>query len=95
MTVRIPPASPNVSSEVWTIDFRETAPALANETMFVDDPRKAMFGGLSVGIPGEVHGLAEAHNRWGSLPWSRLVQPSVDLAAGWHVGKELGIRLPV
>ena len=95
MTIRIPPTTPNSSSEVWSIDFRETAPALANKTMFVDDPKSAMFGGLSVGVPGEVLGLEEAHKRWGFLPWSRLVQPSVDLASGWNVGKELGKRLPV
>ncbi|KAL5523970.1 hypothetical protein ACEPAG_8143 [Sanghuangporus baumii] len=94
MTVRIPPAFPSASSEVWSIDFRETAPALANKTMFVNDPNASMFGGLSVGVPGEVRGLAEAHSRWGSLPWPRLVQPSVELAAGWNVGKELGKRLP-
>lgn len=93
MTVRIP--TPTNSSEVWTIDFRETAPALSNTTMFVDDPYSSMFGGLSVGVPGEVRGLAEAHKRWGSLPWSRLVQPSAALASGWKVGRELGLRLEV
>lgn len=95
MTVRIPPSAPNTSSEVWSIDFRETAPALATKNMYVNDPKSSMFGGLSVGVPGEVRGLEEAHGLWGSLPWARLVQPSVDLAAGWEVGKELGKRLPV
>ena len=95
MTVRIPPQSLNATSEVWTIDFRETAPALSNTTMYVDNPKASMFGGLSVGVPGEVRGLAEAHQRWGSLPWERLVQPSVDLAAGRNITKELGIRLEV
>ncbi|KAI0266757.1 gamma-glutamyltranspeptidase [Gloeopeniophorella convolvens] len=93
MTVRVPPSSPGVASEVWTMDFREMAPALANASMYVGDPVKAMFGGLSVGVPGEVRGLAEAHSRWGKLPWRRVVQPSVDLAAGWPVGVELGRRL--
>ena len=95
MTVRLPPSTPGAESEVWTIDFRETAPALANTTMYVDNPESSMFGGLSVGVPGEVRRLAEAHKRWGSLPWNRLVQPSVDLASGWNVTKELGIRLEV
>ncbi|KAH8119485.1 gamma-glutamyltranspeptidase-domain-containing protein [Phellopilus nigrolimitatus] len=94
MTIRVPPSSPNASSDVWSIDFRETAPAQANSTMYVDDPESSLFGGLSVGVPGEVLGLAEAHSRWGSLPWAQLVQPSVDLASGWKVGKELGRRLP-
>ncbi|KAG1751511.1 gamma-glutamyltranspeptidase [Suillus paluster] len=93
MTVRIPPSSEGGSSEVYTIDFRETAPALANSTMYKDDPDAARWGGLSVGVPGEMRGLQEAHRRWGTLPWARLVQPSVDLAAEWTVDIELARRL--
>lgn len=94
MTVRIPP-SPGHPSEVYTIDFRETAPALANTSMYVKFPDSSKFGGLAVGIPGEVRGLEEAHHRWGSLPWDRLVEPSVSLAKGWEVDKELSKRIPV
>lgn len=93
MTVRIPPSSEGGSSEVYTIDFRETAPALANSTMYKDDPDAARWGGLAVGVPGEMRGLQEAHGRWGKLPWARLVQPSVDLAAEWTVDIELARRL--
>jgi len=93
MVVRLPP-KPNATSEAWTIDFRETAPRQANSTMFVANPRLAIFGGLAVAIPGELRGLEEAHRRWGRLPWSRLVQPSVRLAQGWEVDKELGRRIP-
>lgn len=95
MTVRIPPESANASSTVWTIDFRETAPAKSNATMYKSNPDLARFGGLAVGVPGEVKGLEEAHRRWGSLPWARLVNPSVELAAGWSVGIELGRRIQV
>jgi len=95
MTVRIPTSSEGGSSEVYTIDFRETAPALANRTMYKDDPMSARWGGLSVGIPGELRGLEEAHGRWGKLPWARLVQPSADFAAEWTVDKELARRLQV
>ncbi|PPQ98636.1 hypothetical protein CVT24_003969 [Panaeolus cyanescens] len=94
MTIRIPPANSSASSQAFTIDFRETAPALSNTTMFKDNPHASQIGGLSVGVPGEVRGLSEAHKRWGSLPWSRLVQPSIDLARGWHVDRELGKRIP-
>lgn len=95
MTIRIPPSSPESDSEVWAIDFRETAPGKANATMYIENPLSSVYGGLSVGVPGELRGLEEAHKRWGSLPWKRLVQPSVDLASGWPVGKELGKRIPV
>ena len=95
MTIRVPPGPDSNSSEVYTIDFRETAPALANMTMYASDPKLAIIGGLSVGVPGEVRGLQEAYTRWGSLPWKRLVEPSVSLAAGFKVGRELGKRIPV
>ena len=95
MTVRIPPKEKGGESEVWNIDFRETAPALANATMYVEDPMKAMFGGLSVAVPGEVRGLGEAHRRWGKLPWARLVQPVAEVAADWTMGPELSRRIHV
>lgn len=94
MTVRIPPTNASAKSEVYTIDFRETAPALANTTMYTADPQSAAYGGLAVGVPGEVKGLEEAHRRWGTLPWKRLVEPSISLAAGWEVDRELGKRIP-
>lgn len=94
MTVRIP-KGPGEASEAWTIDFRETAPRLANSTMFNDDPLSAIFGGLSVGVPGELRGLQEAHRRWGKLPWKKLVEPSIALAKGWKVDKELARRILV
>ncbi|KAI0374193.1 gamma-glutamyltranspeptidase [Pilatotrama ljubarskyi] len=93
MTVRIPPSSPNVSSEVFAVDFRETAPALSNKTMYVDDPLAARWGGLAVGVPGELRGLEEAHRRWGKMPWKRLVEPAVELAKGWTVQVELARRI--
>ena len=66
--------------EAYTIDFRETAPRAANATMFGKDPLTSLFGGLAVGVPGELRGLEEAHRRWGRLPWKRLVMPSAELA---------------
>lgn len=76
-----------------TIDFRETAPAAAFPTMFKDDPMAARWGGLAVGVPGELKGLEEAHRRWGRLPWHKLVEPSVKLAEGTWVSQELESRL--
>ena len=76
-----------------SIDFRETAPAAANKTMYVGRVPKAQFGGLAVGVPGELRGLQMAHRRYGRLPWKRLVQPSVELAKSATVSKELARRL--
>ncbi|KAI0793219.1 gamma-glutamyltranspeptidase [Abortiporus biennis] len=93
MTIRIPSKEPADSSQVYNIDFREVAPALANKTMYVNDPSSARFGGLGVGTPGELRGLQEAHRRWGKLDWKQLVLPSVELAKGWKVPVELGRRI--
>jgi gamma-glutamyltranspeptidase/glutathione hydrolase/leukotriene-C4 hydrolase len=95
MTVRIPPNSTHNTSEVWTIDFREAAPGLANKNMYVDDPDTSRFGALAIAVPGELRGLEEAHRRWGTLPWKRLVTPAAELAAGWTVDRELARRIQV
>ncbi|KAG6917829.1 hypothetical protein DXG01_000889 [Tephrocybe rancida] len=94
MTVRIPPSSSGGPSEVFTIDFREVAPALANASMYHDSPNLSRYGGLAVAVPGEVLGLEEAHRRWAKLSWQRLIQPSINLAEGWQVDRELGRRIP-
>ncbi|KAL1696251.1 gamma-glutamyltranspeptidase [Schizophyllum commune] len=94
MTVRLPPKEDGEESEVWTINYRETAPAAANTTMFIENPNASRFGGLASAVPGEILGLETAHQMWGKLPWKRLVQPAAELAAGWEVDRELGRRLP-
>lgn len=95
MIVRIPPNETSQVSQVFTIDFRETAPAAANSTMFEKNTNSSIFGGLGVGVPSELRGLEEAHKRWGKLPWKELVMPGARLAAGWKVGRELARRIQV
>jgi len=36
--------------------------------------------GKGVMVPGALHGLESIHQRFGKLPWSRLVQPAIALA---------------
>jgi gamma-glutamyltranspeptidase / glutathione hydrolase / leukotriene-C4 hydrolase len=96
MTIRIPPSNLSANNSlVYTIDFREVAPASSNSTMFKSNPQSSKFGGLAIGVPGELRGLEEAHRRWGTLPWMRLFAPSISLAQGWEVDTELGKRIPV
>ena len=96
MTVRLPASMTNTtSSEAYTIDFREVAPLAAHEKMYVGQPDAARWGGLSVGVPGELRGLQKAHELWGTVPWKDLVAPVAELAKGWIVQKELERRIEV
>nr|WP_092100324.1 gamma-glutamyltransferase [Pontibacter chinhatensis] len=75
----------SASGEVATLDFRETAPAKASETMYQDSLGNVVEGlstrgHLAAGVPGSVDGMVKIHEKFGSLPWAELVQPAVDLA---------------
>src|SRR5437773_1213940 len=74
---------------VRTLDFREAAPSGATRSMYVDSAgnvlASSLTGPLSVGVPGTVAGLFEAHRRFGRLPWKELVAPAVLLARDGHV----------
>jgi gamma-glutamyltranspeptidase/glutathione hydrolase len=68
-------------------DGRETAPAAASPDRFLVDGRprpfeQAVFGGLSVGVPGALRALEALHHRHGRLPWGHLFGPSIKLATG-------------
>lgn len=82
-------------SDKKVIDFRETAPAASHEDMYKSDAMLARIGGLAVGVPAELRGLEEAYQRWGKLPWARLVEPAIKLAEGTSVSRELERRLKV
>jgi gamma-glutamyltranspeptidase / glutathione hydrolase len=58
--------------------YRETAPAAAFPTMFNKEDTQYMY--KSVAVPGTVRGFGLAHQRFGTLPWSRLLVPAIALA---------------
>jgi gamma-glutamyltranspeptidase / glutathione hydrolase len=67
------------------INFRETAPAAATATMYLDpagkpDPERSRRGYLAVGVPGTVMGLDRAAREYGSLPRVALLAPAIALA---------------
>ena len=71
---------------IASLDYRETAPARANRDMYLDAqgnvvPNLSIEGHLAAGVPGTVDGMVKAHQKYGSLPWEKLVQPAVNLAA--------------
>jgi gamma-glutamyltranspeptidase/glutathione hydrolase len=69
-----------------TYDGRETAPRAATPERFLlpdGQPRtfgNAVFGGLSVGVPGAVRLMGEAHRAHGKLPWRELLAPALKIA---------------
>jgi gamma-glutamyltranspeptidase / glutathione hydrolase len=85
------------------IDYRETAPAAATSTMFLDaqgnaDPSKSRDSALSVGVPGTVAGLAMAHEKYGSgkFTLADLIAPAIYLAQnGFLVEDDTADSLPL
>ena len=89
-------------NEATAIDYRETAPAAATRTMFLDengevDPHKSRDTALAVGVPGTVAGLALALERYGSgkFTLAQLMAPAITLARdGFVVDDDLADSLP-
>ncbi len=73
------------TGETFAIDSREKAPAAATPTMFGNlDFGTASTSGVSVGVPGPLKGLDLALKRWGTMPFSRVVEPGWKLAKYGH-----------
>jgi gamma-glutamyltranspeptidase / glutathione hydrolase len=74
---------------VRALDFREAAPSGARSDMYVDSAgnvtASSLTGHLSVGVPGSVAGMFEAHRKFGRLPWADVVAPAITLAREGHV----------
>ena len=82
--------------QLHTLDGRETAPAAADASYFLDANgaplkwREAMVGGRAVGVPGTLHLLHTAHNLFGGKPWAELFKPGITLASeGFNVSPRL------
>ncbi|MGD8862354.1 MAG: gamma-glutamyltransferase [Myxococcales bacterium] len=73
---------------VSAIDYREMAPGAASSDMYLDEKgevtRESLVGPRAAGIPGTVAGMALAHERYGTLPWAKLLLPAIELAAEGH-----------
>ena len=73
------------------LDFREKAPLAATADMYLDAEGRVtdagVIGYLASGVPGSVAGMEAAWKRFGSLPWSDLLQPAIRLARdGFVIG---------
>ena len=86
----------NSTNKITTLDGRETAPLNVDEKMFQDSNGKAIkffdavVGGKSVGTPGTLALLENAHKKWGKIKWSILFEDAIELAdKGFVVSKKL------
>jgi gamma-glutamyltranspeptidase/glutathione hydrolase len=81
----------NKRKEMTTFDGRETAPAAATSSLFLDKQNKplkwidAVVGGRSVGVPGVVATFKKAHDKYGKLPWATLFEQAITLAENGFV----------
>jgi gamma-glutamyltranspeptidase / glutathione hydrolase len=97
MVVHLAKTSQNIA-----IDYRETAPAAASASMFLDtqgnpDPAKSRDSALSIGVPGTVAGLALAYEKYGSgnLSLAELIAPAITLARnGVEIVDDIADTLP-
>src|SRR5690554_5131733 len=74
------------SQKLYSLDARETAPEEADENLFLNEQGQpvrwidAVVGGRSVGTPGIVKGLEEAHQHFGKLAWPQLFESAIELS---------------
>lgn len=83
---------------VAALDDRSSAPASATGEMFLDAGGelgdRSVQGHLAAAVPGSVKGLWKAHERYGRLAWSDLVEPAVTLARGFAVQERFTRSFP-
>jgi gamma-glutamyltranspeptidase/glutathione hydrolase len=88
-----------MGNQVAALDFRETAPAAAHRDMFVDEHGdlirgRSLIGPLAAGVPGSPKGLHALHQRFGTLPWKRVVAAAIRLAdEGFVISQEVAEKL--
>ena len=80
------------NGQLLSIDYREKAPGTASRDMYIDPDGKARTdksqdGHLASGVPGTVAGIFASY-KYAKLPFVKLIQPAIDLAAKGFVISE-------
>jgi gamma-glutamyltranspeptidase/glutathione hydrolase len=73
------------TGQIHVIDYREVAPAAATRDMYLDAkgdviPGASDVGHLAAAVPGTVAGLHLAQQKYGKLPWKKVVAPAIKWA---------------
>ena len=73
------------NGKTGALDYRERAPINSTRDMYLDQNNNiieglSMIGGLSVGVPGTIAGIFEAHEKFGTLTVEEIIKPVIDLA---------------
>ncbi len=86
--------------QVQAYDGRETAPRAATADLFVGPDGKplpflkAVDSGLSVGTPGLLRMLEDAHRAHGKLPWRDLFIPAIQLSEqGFAISPRMAVSI--
>ena len=80
------------NGQLLSIDYREKAPGTASRDMYIDPDGKARTdksqdGHLASGVPGTVAGIFASY-KYAKLPFVKLIQSAIDLAAKGFVISE-------
>jgi len=72
-------------SRIYSLDFREKAPLKGSRDMYLDSNGQVIedlsrIGHFASGVPGVVDGMEKAHQKFGTIEWTELIQPAIDLA---------------
>jgi len=52
--------------------------------MFVANPRESTHGGKAVAVPGDLKGIWEIHQKYGSMKWKDVLEPVIDMCKNGH-----------
>ncbi|NNC95012.1 MAG: gamma-glutamyltransferase [Chitinophagales bacterium] len=91
--------SRTANGNMYTLDFREKAPAAAHAELYLDKQGNVIEGlslntHLSAGVPGSVDGMLRAHERFGTVSLADLIQPSIELArVGFYISQDQAATL--